>query len=198
MTLKVSRAQSAENRKRILDVAARMFRAGGFGGTGVDAVMNAAGLTHGGFYTHFQSKDKLAAEACSQSVAQSLELWAGLAESKNPVEAILDHYLSVAHRDDPGAGCLIPALGPDVSRSSPEVRHAFTVGVKSLLEVLARNVPGGDQKTQHANALNLLTAMVGAIMLARAVDDSILSGEILEAASKSLKAANASVIPTVK
>lgn len=184
--MRVNRVQAAENRKRIVNEASRLFREGGIATTGVDAVMSAAGFTHGGFYTHFESKDKLAAEACSHSIALSLELWAKLAESKNPLKAVLDHYLSIEHRDHPGTGCLIAALACEASRSSPEVRRVITDGIKSLLGVLESNVAGRDKKTKRANAISLLTAMIGALVASRAVDDPVLSKEILTAASKSL------------
>ncbi|VTR98289.1 family transcriptional regulator : Transcriptional regulator, TetR family OS=Azoarcus sp. KH32C GN=AZKH_1730 PE=4 SV=1: TetR_N [Gemmata massiliana] len=187
--MRVSRAQAAENRKRIVDVAARLFREGGIATTGVDALMSAAGLTHGGFYAHFQSKDQLATEACSQSLSRSLGKWAKLAESERPLEAIIEHYLSAGHRDNQGDGCLIAALLVEASRSSPDVRRVITEGIKSLLGVLESNVPGGTRKTKRARAISVFTAMVGALAVARAVDDPNLSKEILAAASKSLATA---------
>jgi len=190
--MRVSREQAAENRKRIVDVAARLFREGGIATTGVDTVMNAAGLTHGGFYTHFESKDKLVTEACSQSLARSLEKWTALAEKKNPLKAIMEHYLSERHRDNPGDGCLIAALATEASRSKPEVRQVITEGIKSLLGVLESNAPGRDKKSKRVNAVSMFTAMIGAIAMARAVDDPVLSKEILSTASKTLEAAYSS------
>jgi TetR/AcrR family transcriptional repressor of nem operon len=184
--MRVSRAQAAENRKRIVDTAARQFREGGIATTGVDAVMNAAGLTHGGFYTHFESKNKLAAEACSQSLAQSVEKWTKLAEGKEPFKAIVEHYLSARHRDHPADGCLIAALITEAPRSSPEVRQVISEGIKSLLGVLETTIPGRDKKAKRAKALSLFTAMVGALSMARAVDDPALSDEILTATKKYL------------
>lgn len=184
--MRVSREQTEENRRRIVEGAARLFREGGIAATGVDAVMNAAGLTHGGFYTHFESKDKLAAEACSQSLARSHEKWTALAGKKEPLKAIVEHYLSERHRDNPGDGCLIAALLTEASRSRPEVRQTITEGIKSLLGVLESNVSGRDKKARRTNAVNLFTALIGALTVARAVDDPILSKEILSAASKSL------------
>ena len=186
--MKVSREQAAENRRRVVDVASRLFREGGIATTGVDAVMNAAGLTHGAFYTHFESKDKLAAEACSQSLARSLEKWTDLAGKKDPLKAIVKHYLSERHRDNPGDGCLIAALLTEASRSKPELRHTMTEGIKSLLSVLESNVSGRDKKARRAHAVNLFTALIGALTVARAVNDPILSKEILSSAVKSLGA----------
>lgn len=187
--MRVSREQAAENRRRIVDVAARLFRERGIATTGVDAVMNNAGLTHGGFYTHFGSKDKLAAEACSLSLARSLEKWTALADKKDSLKAIVSHYLSERHRDNPSDGCLIAALLTEASRSTPEVRQAITKGIKSLVGVLESNVSGQDKKARRANAVNLFTSLIGALAVARAVDDPILSKEILSTASKALEAA---------
>lgn len=184
--MRVSREQAAENRRRIVDVAARLFRERGIATTGVDAVMNTAGLTHGGFYSHFESKDKLAAEACSLSLARSLEKWSAHAGKKDPIKAIVSHYLSERHRDSPGDGCLIAALLTEASRSTPEVRQAITKGIKSLVGVLESNVSGQDKKARRANAVNLFTSLIGALTVARAVDDPVLSTEILSAASKAL------------
>lgn len=186
--MRVSREQAADNRKRIVDEAARLFREGGIATTGVDTVMNAAGLTHGGFYTHFESKDKLAAEACRKSLARSLEKWTALAATSDPLKAIVEHYLSDRHRDNPGEGCLIAALLTEASRSKPEVRQAITEGIKSLLGVLESHVSGRDKKARRTNAVNLFTSMIGALAVARAVDDAALSTEILSAASKALGA----------
>jgi len=186
--MRVSRDQVAENRKRIVDEAARLFRERGIATTGVDTVMNAAGLTHGGFYTHFESKDKLAAEACRQSLARSLEKWTALAAKKDPLKGIVEHYLSEQHRDNPGEGCLIAALLTEASRSKPEIRETITDGIKSLLGVLESNVSGRDKKARRDNAVNLFTSLIGALALARAVDDATLSTEFLSTASKALGA----------
>lgn len=184
--MRVSREQAAANRRRIVDEASRLFREGGIATTGVDAVMNAAGFTHGGFYSHFESKDKLAAEACRQSLTRSLEAWTALADKKNPLKAIVEHYLSERHRDNPGEGCLIAALLTEASRSKPEVRQAITEGIKSLLGVLESNISGRDKKARRANAVNLFTSLIGALTVARAVDDPVLSTEILSTTSKAL------------
>jgi TetR/AcrR family transcriptional repressor of nem operon len=184
--MRVSREQAAENRQRVLDAASRLFREGGIATTGVDAVMSAAGLTHGGFYSQFQSKEKMAAEACRQSIEKSVEKWTRLAGKKSPLTAIIENYLSLRHRDNPGEGCLIGALVAEASRSSPEVREVMTAGIKSLLGVLETYVPGRNDAAKRINALAILTTMVGALSLARAVDDPRLSKEILSAASRSL------------
>ena len=131
--MKVSREQAAQNRERILEAAAQLFRERGFEGIGVADLMKEAGLTHGGFYGHFSSKDDLIAEASARELTRSLAHWSKLAEraSGDPLSAVADAYLTRSHRDNPGAGCVLAALGPDVSRQGPAVRHAVTDYVRS-------------------------------------------------------------------
>src|SRR5262245_33321618 len=124
--MKVTREEAARNRERIVDAAARLFRERGFEGIGVADLMKEVGLTHGGFYGHFASKDDLEVEACTRALAHSLALWRKRSEVTrgDPLSAITDVYLTAKHRDDPGAGCLLAALGSDVSRRGPSVRRA--------------------------------------------------------------------------
>lgn len=187
--MRISRIQAAENRQKIVDVASRLFREGGIHATGVDAVMKAAGMTHGGFYGHFQSKDTLVAEACGKSISQSVEKWENISGHENPLNALINHYLSVEHRDHPGSGCLIAALAAEASRSGPEVRKVMTEGIKSLVGVIETNTPGRKGKAKRNKALGSLAAMVGAVVIARAVDDPELSAEILAATAKALTSA---------
>ena len=188
--MKVSREQAAANRERIVDVACRLFRQRGFDGVGVVDLMQEAGLTHGGFYGHFASKEDLMAQACERALAAAVARWgklSGHADGK-PLVAITRHYLSPRHRDDPGSGCVVAALGADAPRHGAGVRHAITTGVRSLLEVLARAVPGRTRPARRKAALTAFAGMVGALVLARAVDDAELSEEILKAVSASIEA----------
>ncbi len=134
--MKVSREQCAENRQRILDVAGKLFREKGFDGIGVADIMKGAGLTHGGFYGHFASKDDLIAEACARVMSGSVNSWAQIVEQRHDdaAAAIVDGYLSTKHRDRPGTGCLFAALGPDVARQGKPIRRVFTEGVRARLE----------------------------------------------------------------
>ena len=134
--MKVSREQAAANRERILDEAARLFRERGFNGIGVADVMKSAGLTHGGFYGHFSSKEDLIAQVCQRAASTMIETWKRAADdyAADPLAAIALPYLSTAHRDRSGTGCLIAALGPEVSRQAAPVRHAVTEGVRSALD----------------------------------------------------------------
>ncbi|MCW2240145.1 TetR/AcrR family transcriptional regulator [Azospirillum canadense] len=183
--MRVSREKAAENRRRIVDVASALFREKGFNGIGVADLMKEAGLTHGGFYGHFASKDDLAAEACATAMSGAAERWATLAEEK-PAEAlatITGNYLSARHRDNITKGCPIATLGGDVVRQPESVRRAFTDGLRPFIEVLAKLVPGETEEERHAQALAALSELIGAVILSRAVDDPGLSDAILAAAA---------------
>ena len=188
--MKVSREQAALNRERILDAAAQLFRERGFEGIGVADLMNEAGLTHGGFYGHFSSKDDLIAQASARELTRSLAHWSKVGEraSGDRLSAIAEVYLTSAHRDNPGAGCVLAALGPDVSRQGPSVRRAVTDYVRSVCDLLAKLVPGRSKAARRRKAVSTYATLVGAMVLARAVDDRALSQEILDAGRASVKA----------
>src|SRR5262249_50575609 len=175
--MKVSREKAAANRERILEVAGKLFRENGFDGIGVADLMKSAGLTHGGFYGHFQSKDDLAAQACRRALAHSAESWAALAETSrgDRLGLLAKRYLSESHRDSPGQGCVLAALGPEAARQGPAVREAFTQGLQSLVDTLERTVTGRSRAARRKQALAIMAQMVGAMALARAIDDRELS-----------------------
>src|SRR5258708_23702873 len=185
--MKVTRQQAEKNRERVLEVAGRLFREKGFDGVGVADLMKSAGLTHGGFYANFNSKEDLMAESCERSLAKLNEDWNKAADRKNGdlLRAVVAAYLSTSHRDDPGNGCLIAALGSDVARKSPAVRHSVTEGVRPFLELLTRATPGRTRVASRRRALVIYASLVGAMALARAVDDPALSKGILEAVKAS-------------
>ena len=187
--MKVSREQAAQNRERIVEAAAQLFRERGFEGIGVADLMKEAGLTHGGFYGHFSSKEHLMGEASALALTRSLELLSELAERApgDPLSAIAGDYLTRRHRDDPGTGCLLAALGPDVSRQGPAVRRAVTDHVRSAVELLAKLVPGKSKAARKQKAITTYATLVGAMVMARAVDDRALSQEILDAGLASVK-----------
>ena len=188
--MKVSREQAAKNRERILEAAARLFRERGFEGIGVADLMKEAGLTHGGFYGHFSSKDDLIAEASERALAESLALWSGLASDRSgdPLPAVAAAYLSSEHRDNPGAGCVLAALGPDVSRQGPAVRRAVTDYVRSTVDLLSKLVPGKSKAARRQKTISAYATLVGAMVMARAVDDLALSQEILDAGLATVRA----------
>ena len=189
--MKASREQAAESRERILDVASKRFRERGFDGVGVADLMHDAGLTHGGFYGHIASKDEFMAEDCAHALSVSVRRWQRLAANGvgNPVARLARSYLSARHRDEPGAGCALATLGADVARRPVGVRHAITGGLRSLVDVLANVVAGRTKAARRRKALALYASMVGAMVLARAVDDGALSKEILDAVTASVEAA---------
>ena len=189
--MKVSREQAAQNRERILDAAAQLFRERGFEGIGVADLMKTVGLTHGGFYGHFSSKDDLMAQACARALERSHDTWTRHAgrSSDEAVALIARGYLSGKHRDDPGAGCLLAALGSDVARQAPAVRHTVTEGLRRALDLLAHLVPGNSAKNKRQKAITAYASWVGALVMARAADDRLLSQEIMDAVlASSLKA----------
>jgi len=181
--VRVTREQAAANRRNILDVAGTLFRQHGFDGIGVADIMKRAGLTHGGFYGHFASKDDLAAETCARVMGN--RGWTDrIAGSPHPsFEAVVRGYLSPRHRDDPGHGCLLAAVGSEAVRQPRSVRRAFTEGLRSRVDELLKLVPRRPAAARREKALATMAGLVGALILSRAVDDRKLSDEILEAAA---------------
>jgi TetR/AcrR family transcriptional repressor of nem operon len=188
--MKVSREQAARNRERIVETAAQRFRERGFEGIGVADLMKEAGLTHGGFYGHFSSKEDLIAEASDRALMGSLALFTKVVERSpaDPLSAIASGYLTSRHRDKPGEGCLLAALGPDVSRQGPTVRRAVTDHLRVAVDLLAKLVPGKSKTARRQKAFSTYATLVGTMVLARAVDDRALSQEILDAGLASVKA----------
>jgi TetR/AcrR family transcriptional repressor of nem operon len=189
--MRVSRQKAAENRERIIDAAGALFRQKGFDGIGVADIMKAADLTQGGFYGHFASKDDLVAQASGRAMARAAANWSKITAGapKDPYAALLKHYLSPRHRDDPGHGCAFAALSGDATRCGKPVRTAFSHGLAPLIEVVAKAVPGGSKAVRRRKAIAAVAELVGALILARAVDDASLSIEILDAARHELLAA---------
>lgn len=187
--MKVSREQAAENREKILVAAATLFREKGFDGIAVSDLMKTAGLTHGGFYGHFSSKEELMAQACGYAVDQILSDGEARRRlrKKSAYISFVEDYLSLAHRDNLGSGCLMAALGADASRQSPRVRSAFTQQAKRLLDACVNLLPGtSPQQRARERAIVTLAALVGAQVIARAVDDPDFSAEVLHAVAKDL------------
>ena len=188
--MKVSREQAALNRERILEAAAQLFRERGFDGIGVADLMKQAGLTHGGFYGHFASKEELIAEASARALTSTFEFLSNEAQrtTGDPLAAVAESYLSSTHRDDPGTGCLLAALGPDVSRQGRAVRRTVTDFVRSAVDLLMTLVPGKSKAARRQKAISTYATLVGTMVMARAVDDRALSQEILDAGLAAVKA----------
>ena len=189
--MRVSKKQAADNRRRILAAAARLFRERGIDGTGVDAITEAAGLTHGAFYSQFESKEAVVAESVRLAIEESRQLLEGLSKDKGRREALtsfVNAYLARSHRDAPGTGCVIAALGADVARQPKAVRDRFTEALEGTLETLADLFPGKTAPHRHDEAIALFSEMLGALILARAVSDESLSRRILKTAANRLPA----------
>jgi TetR/AcrR family transcriptional repressor of nem operon len=174
-TAKVSKAKAAENRELILTNAARLFREKGVPGVGVDALAEAAGMTHGSLYSQFGSKNKLLAQSLNHGFART----AALAEKIKSIAESISLYLSPAHRDHPGNGCFMAALSGDMPRQSTDVRKAFTQLVKGNVARLAGKLTEGTSEEREEQMLAAVASMVGAMVLARAVNDREFSDRIL-------------------
>lgn len=189
---RVSKEQTDLNRSAIETVSAKLFREKGINGVSVSDLMAAAGLTHGGFYGHFSSKDELAAVACSKAFDHAVERWEKRVESakdeKAALKNIVDNYLSSKNVLDIGNSCPGPALAVDVTREPLDkpVHAAYLTGTKELIEVLASLCPSADPATRRKVALAQWSTMVGAMMLARATHDDAIAEEILVAARAQL------------
>jgi TetR/AcrR family transcriptional repressor of nem operon len=180
-----SASRREETHRRILDAAGRLFRAGGIDGVGVDAVMRAANLTHGGFYQHFASKEALVAEVCADLLQGSAQRWQAAVAEAPAAEAlrqIVDRYLD-AERVASGGGCLLPTLGPDMARR-PGARAALRAALETMLAALQDCLPGGGRD----KAMAALATMVGAVTLARVADDPAVKEGFLRAARQELLA----------
>jgi TetR/AcrR family transcriptional regulator, transcriptional repressor for nem operon len=183
--MRVSRKQAAENRERIIETASRMFREEGFDGAGIDAIMSAAGLTHGGFYGHFGSKDELAAEAVRSALKRSVEKQSHYDTLRDLVSA----YLSERHLADRANGCAVVALGADIARHRAGVRRALTGYVRAQLDRFVVLLKRGSAASRRKRAITTLAGMVGALTVARAVGDPVLSKEILTVAREAFAGA---------
>ncbi|SDM32345.1 transcriptional regulator, TetR family [Methylobacterium phyllostachyos] len=175
---RVSQEQARQNRQRVVEVAAALFRERGLHGVGVADIMASAGLTHGGFYGQFANKDALAVEAFDAALAE---------ERQGMGDALIANYLSPTHVQNPGRGCPLAALANDVAREPPDspMRAHFTRGVESLATILAGLTPRLSKERRRQQSLAALSTLVGAVVLARAVDDQALAKELLEAATAS-------------
>lgn len=192
---RASKEQAESNRRLITENSARLLRERGIHGLSVADLMSSAGLTHGGFYGHFESKDQLAAQACAHAFDHSIERWrkriAGEATAAAGFKAIVEGYLSTRNRDNPGASCPTPALAGDVAREpqSAPVRAAYRGGVRELLDVLDSVQDDAGTDNSRRRALAQFSMMVGAMTLARATAGDPISEAFLLSAREMLTAA---------
>lgn len=184
----LSKEHKAQTRGRIVREAAALFRRDGIDGVSVPALMKQAGLTHGGFYAHFASKDALVAEALAQAQDGTSDYLKGVARhAKDPVAAVVDTYVSAGHRDRPEGGCAVATLGSEAARGEPETRRSIADGVRTAIERLAESTEIGPERQDDAIAL--FAGMVGALVLARAsAGDAEFSDHVLAVCRDRLKA----------
>src|SRR6266540_4721426 len=184
--MRVSRIQAAENRETVINVASRLFRERGFDGIGLKDLMEAAGLTQGGFYRQFASKEDLVAQASRRALESATLRWsAATAENpQDPLGAVIAFYLSTEHREERMDGCPVVALGSDAARQGVDVKASFEAGIREYLEMLGCWVGEADGEEPNGKAMAILSTMVGAVVLSRAVNDERLSKQLLQAAAK--------------
>jgi TetR/AcrR family transcriptional regulator, transcriptional repressor for nem operon len=191
--MRVSRIQAEENRQNVINVASRLFRERGFDGIGLKDLMEGAGLTQGAFYKQFESKEDLAAQASRRALESASERWStAIAENPDdPFGAVIAFYLSAGHREEKLDGCPVVALGSDAARQGREVKAAFEAGITEYLQILGRLIAETDPESASCKAMGVLSTMVGALTLSRAVNDRDLARAILDAAVKQVREAAA-------
>jgi TetR/AcrR family transcriptional repressor of nem operon len=184
-----SKAQKEKTHKRIVAIASKRFREKGLAGFGIAELMKEAGLTVGGFYKHFDSRDQLVAEALGDAfgVWQCQKKAAESGGQPLTFPRLIDDYVSDAHRKNPGAGCAFSALAPEIARSDKRTRALTSEQVRNDLELIGGMLPGKNKRAARSRAMLTFSALVGAMSLARAVSDEALSHEILKTVADLLK-----------
>jgi TetR/AcrR family transcriptional regulator, transcriptional repressor for nem operon len=206
--MRYSKEHKFQTHARIVKKASARLREKGAHGIGVADLMKDAGLTHGGFYAHFDSREALVIEAFTHAMDRSTEHWRKQAEempAEKRLSAIVNTYLSPLHRDNPGQGCAVPALASEISRESAKTRRAFASRMQQMIEMLAKQFHGMPPKAARKQAVSALATMMGSLVMARVAGNSEFSDEILKsgrdavlerakpaAAKKSAKRATAS------
>jgi TetR/AcrR family transcriptional regulator, transcriptional repressor for nem operon len=182
--MRKSKVEAAKTRERIVKAAGAEFAANGISEAALARVMAAAGLTHGGFYRHFASKDQLVLEACSKtllSLVASLELLIHRKPREQALPFLVDHYVSRAHRDQPRTGCPLAALGSELARRDKKTRHAAMEGFLELSQLIAGHLETVPRRKRVERSMAIVSAMVGAVTLSRIAPDSRISDSVLVA-----------------
>jgi TetR/AcrR family transcriptional regulator, transcriptional repressor for nem operon len=182
-----SQTQKTKNHERIVRTAAKRFREKGLAGVGIADLMQEVGLTVGGFYKHFDSRDDLVVEALRYALGTRRDQAEAAASGGLTYAKLVDDYLSEGHRDHPGSGCVISALAVEIARGNKRTRALLTEEIRRALQSIAELTPGKDEGPARSAAILTLSALVGAIGLARAVSDEALSREILKSVGELLK-----------
>jgi TetR/AcrR family transcriptional repressor of nem operon len=186
--MRVSRTQAEKNRQTVIDVASRLFREHGFDGIGLKDLMESAGLTQGAFYKQFASKDDLAAQASRRALESAFQRWSAVAAAnpQDPLGAVIAFYLSMEHGAERMEGCPVVALGSDAARQGTDVKASFEAGIRDYLEMLGPWVGEADGEEPGGKAMAILSTMIGALVLSRAVNDKRLSKRFLQAAAENI------------
>jgi TetR/AcrR family transcriptional repressor of nem operon len=186
--MKVSKEKMAEHREQIIAAAARRFRVGGFDSVSVADIMKEVGLTHGGFYGHFASKDDLVALASLRAMTETIAKWKKVVDEApgDRLETLVDSYLSLRHYNYPETGCPLAALGTELSRQPAAVKEAVTAGQRKMLDFLGGIAPGKTKAQRRKQAVIALAAMVGGMTLARGTSDPQLRQELLDTVAESV------------
>jgi TetR/AcrR family transcriptional regulator, transcriptional repressor for nem operon len=182
--MRYSKEHKQETHQRIVKRAAVRLREKGAHGIGVADLMKEAGLTHGGFYAHFDSREALVIEAMEYIMERSTERWRKLGEQTPPekrLATIVDSYLNSAHRDDPGHGCAVPTLGAEIAREGPKARKAFAAKLEEMIDMLASLIPELPPKAARKQAMATIATMMGTVVMARIAGNGEFSDEILAA-----------------
>ncbi len=187
--MRVSRAQADENHQTIINAASKLFREHGFDGIGLKDLMKGAGLTQGGFYKQFASKEDLIAQASGRSMEMATQRWSEAAERSPdaPLDAVTRFYLSPEHLGEKAEGCPIVALGADAARQGPEVKAIFEAGVKAHLRMLTEMTGAAKSDQPSDTAMVVLSLMVGALTLSRAMNDQSLANGVLKAVATQVR-----------
>lgn len=186
--MKVNREKMAEHREQIITAAARRFRENGFDSVSVADIMKEVGLTHGGFYGHFASKDELVALASLRAMTEAIARWQKVVDEApgDRLDTLVHSYLSLRHHNHPETGCLLAALGTELSRQPAAVKDAVTSGQRKMLDFLGGIAPGKTKAQRRKQAVIALAAMVGGMTLARGTSDPQLRQEILDTVAESV------------
>jgi TetR/AcrR family transcriptional repressor of nem operon len=198
--MRYSKEHKAETHERIVKQASVRLRERGAHGIGVADLMKEVGLTHGGFYAHFDSREALVIEAFGYAMDRGYERWRKIAEETPPekrLATIVDSYLTASHRDDPGRGCAVPSLGAEIARESPKTRKAFAAKLERMIDMIADQIPDVPPKAARKQAMAMLATMMGTVVMARITGNGEFSDEIL-AAGRDAVLSRAAAKPAVK
>jgi TetR/AcrR family transcriptional repressor of nem operon len=199
--MRYSKEHKQETHARIVKKASIRLREKGAHGIGVADLMKEAGLTHGGFYAHFDSREALVIEAFAYAMDRSTERWRKIAEQTPPdkrLATIVETYLAPLHRDDPGHGCAVPTLGAEIARESPKTRRAFAAKLEQMIDMMADQIPDVPRKTARKRAIAALATMMGTLVLARIAGSGEFSEEILGAGREAVLGRAAAAKPVAK